>query len=158
MVCQFVSAFDPQPNRPSGSQESGSSRTFQPFKAPQLDRGTSKQPSASSSTSKSASARKKASLRAREGEEPIVTDLVSSPRFSADDALVWEPSDSEVELVSETYSSRRKALQARLDFKPLSGGRRGSARSQGKQMRCRWMTARVHSRVLCGRINTLRRQ
>lgn len=110
MVCQFVSAFDPHPNHPSGSQENGSSRSFQPLKAPQLDRGTSIQPSASSSTSKSAPARKQGSMRAREGEEPIVTDLVSSPRFSADDALVWEPSDSEVELVSEMYSSRRKAI------------------------------------------------
>jgi hypothetical protein len=132
MVCQFVSAFDPQPNRPSGSQESGSSRTFQPFKAPQLDRGTSKQPSASSSTSKSASARKKASLRAREGEEPIVTDLVSSPRFSADDALVWEPSDSEVELVSETYSSRRKASTSKAGLQTSERGTKRKREIAGK--------------------------
>jgi hypothetical protein len=107
MVCQFVSAFDPHPNRPSGSQESGSSRTFQPFKVPQLDRGSSIQPSASSSTSKNVPAPKKGFKKER--EEPIVTDLVSSPRFSADEALVWEPSDSEVELVSVNVSSRRKA-------------------------------------------------
>jgi hypothetical protein len=128
MVCQFVSAFDPHPNRPSGSQESGSSRSFQPLvKAPQLGRGAGIQPSASSSTSKSVPARKKGSIRAREREEPIVTDLVSSPRFSADDALVWEPSDSEVELVSETYISRRKATTSKAG---LQNSERGTKRKR----------------------------
>ena len=126
MVCQFVSAFDPHPSRPSGSQESGSSRTFQPLKAPPLDRGTSIQPSASSSTSKSALAPKKGSRRER--EEPIVTDLVSSPRFSADDALVWEPSDSEVELVSVNISSRRKAITSKAG---VQDSERGTKRKRG---------------------------
>jgi hypothetical protein len=132
MVCQFVSAFDPHPNRSSGSQESGSSRTFQPFRAPPLDRGAGIQPSASSSTLKSAPARKKSSIRAREGEEPIVTDLVSSPRFSADDALVWEPSDSEVELVSETYPSRRKASASKAGLQTTERGMKRKREIIGK--------------------------
>lgn len=133
MVCQFVSAFDPHPNRPSGSQESGSSRSLQPLvKAPQLGRGAGIQPSASSSTSKSVPARKKGSIRAREGEEPIVADLVSSPRFSADDALIWEPSDSEVELVSVNISSRRKAITSKAGVQDSERGTKRKREIIGK--------------------------
>ena len=103
-IRQFVSAFDSHGSRDGRSVESGPSRGLQPPRVPQLDNSV-KVTATVKSTASGRSAKPKLRLRGA-GEEPIVMDVDSSPKSADDDALTWEPSDSEIELVSATIASR----------------------------------------------------